>query len=156
MFFQAAVNPKITLSPFRPEDQTGVKALILGGLAEHWGTIDPNKNPDLNDIASAYAGATFLVARLEGRVVGTGALLPRLQHTAEIVRMSVAADLRRQGLGKRILSRLIEDARTTGYRQVILETTQTWSEVIQFYLDNGFRITHFEDGDVYFEMALDQ
>jgi putative acetyltransferase len=149
------VTPEINLFEFKPEDQAEVKALILWGLEAHWEMIDPTLNPDLDDITSSYAGSTFLVAKLEGRVVGTGALLPRTQHTAEIVRMSVAADLRRQGLGKRILTALIEAARASGVSQVILETTATWSEVIAFYLDCGFRITHYQNGDVYFVMELD-
>ena len=140
--------------PFRPKDQAAVKQLVLAGLAEHWGTIDPSKNPDLNDIAVTYASADFLVAWKDGRIAGCGALVPRPGQVAEIVRMSVAADLRRQGLARRILSRLIEIARERGCRQVILETTATWTGVIEFYLRCGFHITHYQDGDVYFALDL--
>ena len=94
------------------------------------------------------------VARLEDRIVGTGVLVPRGDGVAEIVRMSVARTLRRCGLGREILARLIDQARGTGVKKTILETTETWSEVIAFYLTNGFRITHHQDGDVYFEMRL--
>jgi putative acetyltransferase len=135
----------LTFRPFSPADQAEVKDLVLGGLVDHWGVLDPAKNPDLEDIFTSYAGATFLVARLAGRVVGA----------AEIVRMSVARDLRRRGLGRRILTCLVEQARRDGLSRVVLETTATWQEVIDFYLDYGFRITHFADGDVYFAMDLD-
>jgi GNAT superfamily N-acetyltransferase len=96
----------ITLSPFTPADQPAVKALVLAGLADHWGTLDLSKNPDLNDIAATYKGAYFLVAKQAGEVVGCGALVPRTPDSAEVVRMSVAAAARRQGLGRRILSAL--------------------------------------------------
>ena len=76
--------------------------------------------------------------------------------TAEVVRMSVAAAARRRGLGRRILSALCAEAKARGFRRVILETTQTWSEVIAFYQSFGFRITHYKDGDVYFELLLDK
>jgi putative acetyltransferase len=145
----------ITLQLFRPADQVEVKALILGGLIEHWGVLDPTKNPDLEDIASTYAGATFLVARQAGRIIGTGALVPRTESTAKVVRMSVAADCRRRGIGNTILNALVTHARQTGFRRVILETTDTWQEVIAFYLLFGFHITHYQDGDVYFELVLD-
>ena len=72
--------------------------MILAGLVEHWGFLDATKNPDLEDIAASYAGATFLVARLGDDIVGTGALVPHQDGTAEIVRMSVAQELRRRGL----------------------------------------------------------
>lgn len=143
------------LRPFRPEDQEQVKALILAGLGEHWGFIDPTRNPDLNDIPSTYAGAVFLVAWQDGKVVGSGALVPRREGLAEIVRMSVAAAQRRQGIGRRILEQLIEHARALHIRQVVLETTATWQEVIEFYLRFGFRITHYAGGDVYFALDLD-
>jgi len=143
-----------TLSPFTPADQPAVKALILAGLAEHWGALDPHKNPDLNDIAASYKDACFLVAKQDGVVLGCGALVPRSAGTAEIVRMSVAACARRTGLGRRILQALCAEARARGLRRVMLETTQTWSEVIAFYQSFGFQITHYQDGDVYFELTL--
>ena len=82
-------SPSLIISRFQPSDQQEAKALILAGLAEHWGILDLSLNPDLNDIASTYAGADFLVARIAGRIVGTGALVPCGAGSAEIVRMSV-------------------------------------------------------------------
>ncbi len=145
----------ITLDPFQPADQSEVKALVLAGLVEHWGVLDPTKNPDLEDITTTYAGATFLVARHADRIIGTGALVPRTESTAEVVRMSVAADCRRRGIGNTLLHALVAHARQAGFRRVFLETTDTWQEVIAFYLRFGFHITHYKDGDVYFEMVLD-
>ncbi len=146
------MNLKIV--PFQPQDQEAVKALILAGLVEHWGCLDPSKNPDLADIQTAYAGATFLVAWLDGRIVGTGALVPRSAQVAEIVRMSVAAQVRRQGIGRALLEHLCERARQLGFGRLILETTATWHEVIKFYQQYGFTITHFHEDDVYFSLDL--
>jgi len=125
-------------------------------LADHWGELDPTLNPDLNDIAESYRDALFLVAKQNGRVVGCGALVPHDADTAEVKRMSVAAELRRQGLGRRILMALCEQARARGFQRIILETTKTWDEVIAFYRAFGFQITHHRDGDVYFELDLEQ
>jgi GNAT superfamily N-acetyltransferase len=144
----------IIIAPFQPADQTEAKALILNGLVEHWGFLDPTKNPDLDDIAATYANATFLVAWLDGKLVGTGALVPRSPDSAEIVRMSVDRSLRRQGVGRMILQTLVEYARQIGLRQVTLETTATWADVIAFYLNFGFHITHEQDGDIYFALDL--
>ena len=145
---------QLLIIPFHPDDQAAVKQLILAGLVEHWGFLDPTKNPDLEDIAASYHAGTFLVARLEEEIVGTGALVPRQAGTAEIVRMSVAQQHRRSGIGRRILAALIAQARAQGFQRVILETTATWQEVIEFYLRCGFRITHYQDGDVYFLLEL--
>ena len=67
-------------------------------------------NPDLNDIAASYAGRIFLVARLDGRLVATGALKNISPESAEIVRMSVAGDLRRQHIGRRMIDQLVDRA----------------------------------------------
>jgi putative acetyltransferase len=147
-------TPDITLLRFQPADQAAVKELILAGLTEHWGRLDPSKNPDLEDMAVTYEGAVFLVARHQDRIIGTGALVPRQDGTAEVVRMSVAADWRRKGIGRMILQALVDRARQAGFRRIILETTETWQEVIAFYLRFGFRITHYKDGDVYFDLDL--
>jgi putative acetyltransferase len=150
----AAGAHEITISQFQPEDQCRAKELILAGLAEHLGILDPSMNPDLDDIRSSYAGATFLVAWCGGRIVGTGALVPRGNGTAEIVRMSVAADTRRRGIGSAILQRLCERAKDDGCKHVVLETTETWSEIIEFYKRSGFHVTNCSDGNTHFALDL--
>ena len=137
---------QISIEPFERKDQTAVRSLILAGLAEHWGEVDPALNPDLSDIAASYRDATFLVARLDGRIVGCGALVPRSDRTAEVVRMSVASEVRRQGIGRKILARLCQEARQAGHRRIVLEATATWDGVIRFYQRFGFRVTHRRDG----------
>jgi GNAT superfamily N-acetyltransferase len=145
---------EVRLAEFEPADQREVKALILAGLVDHWGFLDPSKNPDLDDIPSCYAGASFLVARLGERIVGCGALVSRGEGIAEIVRMSVAKDLRGEGIGTQVLTALLEQARRQGVSRVVLETTAAWSEVVNFYLKNGFKITHYRDEDVFFERKV--
>lgn len=165
-------SERITLRPFQDSDQKAAKALILAGLEEHWGTLDLSLNADLNDIAASYASGVFLVAYCGKRIVGTGAFLPLMVlgddpaegasqserlapcDTAQIVRMSVAADMRRLGIGRRILVALCDEARARGIGRLILETTSTWREVIAFYESFGFRVTHEDSGDTYFALEL--
>jgi GNAT superfamily N-acetyltransferase len=145
---------KIEIIPFRPVDQDAAKALILEGLVEHWGFLDESLNPDLDDIATTYADGLFLVAWQDDQLIGTGAFKPHSATQVEIVRMSMDKTLRRQGIGRKILAELCQRAADAGYEEVILETTETWQDVIDFYLDYGFEITHHQDGDVYFKMKL--
>ena len=147
----------IVIRAFQSADQAAVRRLILLGLQEHWGKLDRNLNQDLNDIAKNYGNAVFLVAELtmDCSIVGSGALVPQGEGVAEIVRMSVNKAMRRTGLGTRLLQALVDRARSMGLRRVILETTETWHEVIAFYQRFGFCITHYQDGDVYFAFDLD-
>ena len=143
---------QIEILPFKPENQEAVKSLILAGLGEHWGFIDPTKNPDLDDIAKSYRDDVFLVAWEKDKIIGTGALIQRTSETAEIVRMSVRKEYRRMGIGRQLLSNLIEKASRLGFNQIILETTETWQDVVKFYLNFGFQITHRQNGNIYFSL----
>src|SRR6478736_3198226 len=123
---------RFVLRPFEPADQAAAQALIVAGLAERWGTLDPTLNPDLRDIATSYGEAVFLVAVAGDAVIGTGALIHEAPGVARIVRMSVAATWRRRGAGRAILTALCEEARAAGYRHVVLETTSSWTDAIAF------------------------
>lgn len=147
-------HARLTIRPFCPADQEAVKALILAGLREHWGVLDPALNPDLNDIAASYADAVFLTAWVGDDLVGVGALIHEAAGVARIVRMSVARERRRLGVGQAILRQLCEHARSAGYCRVVLETTSTWDDAIAFYERFGFRRIGTWDGDTHFALAL--
>jgi ribosomal protein S18 acetylase RimI-like enzyme len=151
-------TPSLSITPYSPADQDAVNTLVLAGLAEHWGALDPSLNPDLDDIAGHYAGGVFLVARLGGEIAGCGALVPLEGETGEIVRMSVAKDARRQRIGRRILDALCAAARDLGLQRLVLETTVDWTGVRRFYEDYGFTFTHEEDHrldrQAYYEIRL--
>ena len=143
---------------FRTTDQIQAKTLILSGLAEHWGEVDVALNEDLNSIADVYGGNNrFWVAESEGKIIGTGGLLVGTT-TAEVVRMSVAKDYRRRGVGKKILNQLYKDARRASVERLVLETTASWLGVIQFYVNFGFELSHETDGpfgtESHFSMSL--
>lgn len=135
----------IKIAIFNTADQVAVKVLVLDGLAEHFGELDPSLNPDLDDIAASYAGAVYLVARRGNQVVGCGALIPLDGETGEIVRMSVAADARRQGIGTMVLEALTAAAREFGLKRLVLETTVDWHDLRRFYERYGFTFTHEQD-----------
>ena len=144
---------EVMIRPFLPTDQAATKQLILAGLADHWGTLDLTLNPDLNDIARSYQGETFLLALQGEEIVGCGALIKEEGKVGygRIVRMSVKKENRRQGLGQLILKHLETAARQRQFHTILLETTETWTDVVAFYLANGYQITHHQDGDTHFQ-----
>ena len=148
------LQQSIIVSPFKQAYQVQAKKLVLAGLEEHWRVLDLSKNHDLDDIGTSYINGLFLIALRNNEIVGTGAIVPRPDNTGEIVRMSVATHLRRNGIGKMLLDELCNYARKVGYVKIVLETTETWQEVIEFYKNYGFRITHYRDGDVYFSLEI--
>jgi GNAT superfamily N-acetyltransferase len=144
----------VCIRPFRDGDQAAARTLILDGLRERWGAIDPTRNPDLDDLAAAFAGGAFFLAERDGKLVGTGGWIPATDGTAEIRRMWVARGLRRTGIGGAILRRLIAAIRNSGRRRVVLETTSAWTDAVAFYCKHGFAVTHRQEGDTYFVREL--
>lgn len=142
--------------PFSPTDQAAAKQLILDGLTEHWGELNLSLNPDLNDIHASYIdrGGVFIVVEADGKLIGTGALMPEGDNTARIMRVSVHQDYRRMGMGRGITAQLVKTARQIGYTRILVETTDTWQAAIQLYQDFGFVEVDQYGGDVHMEMVL--
>ena len=144
------------IRPFTPADQDAVQALVLAGLQDHWGTLDPTLNPDLNDISGWYGpldGHT-IVAEIDSEIVGTGTMHRVDSETAVLVRMSVSKTHRGKGLGKSLVQSLVDEARAQGYSRLICETTDSWQDAIALYLATGFKIVDQRDGDYHFERKL--
>ncbi|WP_337268796.1 GNAT family N-acetyltransferase [Oryzifoliimicrobium ureilyticus] len=102
----------------------------------------------------------FLVARTsEGLAVATGAFVVK-GDWAEIKRMWVEEDWRGQGLARRMLGQLIEEARAQGVHRLRLETGIESHAAIALYEKAGFvKIEPFADYEpdplsVFMELAL--
>lgn len=153
------MDEQLEIRPFCADDQEAAKQLVVTGLGEHWGWIDPTLNPDLNDIATAYAEGIFLVGYLGDTLVATGALTPEVTPSGttalRVERMSVRADLRRQGIGRRMLDALLDAARQQGCRVVVLETTSTWTDAVRFYQHYGFDFVEARNGETHMQLHLE-
>jgi len=147
----------VVVRSFAFADQTAARRLILQGMAQHFGFVDETLNPDVDDVSGNYieCGQTFLVAELNGGLVGTGALLTEDSgaKVGRIVRMSVAQESRRVGIGRSILSGLLQAARDRGFKRIVLETNDDWEDAIGFYQHCGFR--EYERGAGLIHMVLE-
>lgn len=128
------------IRPFEERDQEQARRVIIEGLGEHFGFIDETYNQDLNDILHSYIapGHVFLVGCIGEEIVGTGVLMRRDERTSELVRISTRKDARRQGIGRAIITALVNIARSHGDRRIIVKTDTPWHEVITFYKSLGF------------------
>ena len=142
----------IEIRPFRVEDQKMARQLILDGLGEHFGNINEELNPDLDDIAANYAGDLFLVAVQAGVIVGCGALIYEGEGFARVQRMSVLKTLRRRGIAGAILDRLITEARLQSCWRVVIGTG-FWEDSVGFYTSRGFIAT--SEDPLGYNMALE-
>ena len=136
--------------------QKQARTLILSGLAEHFDCLDESLDQDLNDIVANYLqkGHAFLVGIIGNRVVCTGALVHKSQSTGQVMRMSVAKEYRRQGLGTIMLQRLANLAKKRGYRKLIVETNHDWCGATSLYGKYGFTEYRKDEVSVYMHMNL--
>ena len=83
-------------------------------------------------------GAAFVVARLDGRPIGCGAVRPLEPGVAEVKRMFVEREARRLGVGRRILEELERAAAALGYAALRLETGVKQPAAIALYEGAGY------------------
>jgi GNAT superfamily N-acetyltransferase len=148
----------VVVERYRDADRDAARAVVLAGLEEHWGSLDPELNRDVDDLGSAYAAGTVVVARVEGAVVGVGVIVPAGPGETEVKRMSVLRSHRRRGIATAVLAALVDVGRGWGCRAIVLETTTSWTDAVAFYQRAGFTHTHDETGpfgsDSHFRLDL--
>ena len=146
---------ELTCRAFRRGDQARVRELILAGLGDHFGQIDPELNRDLEDIGANYvaSGHAFVVGEIEGTIVATGGLVAINEDLGRLVRVSVAKQYRRRGIGQAIVAYLLEVARRSGYQRLLVETNHDWANAIALYQRCGFR--EYDCDEVSLHMELD-
>ncbi len=81
----------------------------------------------------------FLVARLDGRPVGCGALMGTEPGVGSIKRMWVSREVRGSGVGRRLLLALEKEAAGFGMTQLRLETNRSLHEAQALYRRNGYQ-----------------
>lgn len=85
-------------------------------------------------IAAGYCAS---VGERESRIVAYGVLM-LAPGEAQILNLSVVPDARREGLGRALLRRFIDDARRLGAEQIFLEVRVSNVAAIALYKSEGF------------------
>jgi ribosomal protein S18 acetylase RimI-like enzyme len=98
--------------------------------------------PDLTELPGPYGppfGALLLALEVDDAAGCVG--LRRFEPSiAEMKRLYVRPSYRGRGVGRELVSRVIESARGLGYAQVRLDTVPTMENAIALYRSLGFRV----------------
>ncbi|WP_122519321.1 GNAT family N-acetyltransferase [Pannonibacter phragmitetus] len=81
----------------------------------------------------------FLLVLREGETVAGGAFMRKDERTAELKRIWTRHDLRRQGLARRIVQALEDQAVRQGYTRIYLTTGFRQPEAAALYVSMGYR-----------------
>ncbi len=149
---------KWQIRPFQKADQAATQALILTGLAERWGALDPTRNPDLHDIYASYVaqGSAFIVVEDAGRIIGAGGLVEEEPGVGRIVRVSVSAGQRGRGIGRAISQHLIAEGRRRGCHTLLVETNDDWHSALQLYQSCGFVPYAHQNEEVHMKLQINE
>ena len=101
--------------------------------------VDAMVESDLSDPDKFHPPyGRFYLAQYRGDIAGVGCLKRLEDGVGEIQRMYVLPVFRGKGIGRAIVSRLIDDARTIGYRQLKLESLEFLNAAHSLYRSVGF------------------
>ncbi len=135
-----------TIRPVRRSDDPALARMIRGVMAEY-GVADSvcaGEGSEVDAMYEAYRGdrSQYLVVARGQRVLGGGGIASLAGADAaicELRKMYFLPELRGLGLGRTVLERLLERAKTLGYRQCYLETSDPMAEARRLYERAGFR-----------------
>lgn len=116
---------------------------------------------ELARLPGSYAppSGRLLVARSDVGLAGTVALRPLGKGICEMKRLFVREAYRGQGLGRRLVDRIIHEARAIGYGRMRLDTLASMTEAVTLYKSAGFQVidAYYHNplpNVVYFELDL--
>jgi DNA-binding MarR family transcriptional regulator/GNAT superfamily N-acetyltransferase len=119
--------------------------------------FDPAKSISAEDRELTPPAGVLVIARLDGRPIGCGALKVKGGGVGEVKRMWVSPDARGLGVGRRILEELEARARGFGLATLRLETNTSLTEAQALYRSCGYiEVPPFNDepyADHWFEKA---
>jgi len=123
----------------RNTDGPKVEEIIHAALREHGLVPEPHGvDADVRDIEGNYKDQFFGVIEQDGSVVASFALAGLDTTTAEIRKMYAHRSIRGMGIGKWMVSFLLDIARDSGYATVELETASSLQAAMHLYEHMGF------------------
>jgi len=133
----------IEIVDYQPADRIHFKSLNEQWLKKHF----KKDSHDDEMLSSPYEkiikpGGAVLFARLQGRTVGTCALIKHPKNVFELSKMAVIDEFRRRGVGMKLTLAIIERARARGARELYLETHPSFVSAQRLYEGLGFRIVN--------------
>ena len=113
--------------------------------------VAESDNEKLVELPGEYAapGGSLMLAYIEKMAVGCVALKKVREQVCEMKRLYVRPPFRREGIGRKLALKVIEHARATGYKVMLLDTLPPMIEATSLYRSLGFKeISSYRDNPV--------
>lgn len=139
----------IEINAYQEADREAVIALVLRCKNDGTRVIRLEDQPDLFRVREEYmdGGGNFWVAKEDGKVVGTIALMNKGGGVGVLKKFFVAEPYRGRPhhLGRRLYAVLLQFARERHFRQMVLDTPRNTERAHRFYEKAGFRQVEKEE-----------
>lgn len=127
-------------------DNIDIAAIIRQALrdfgADKPGTVFTDPTTDHLYELFQQPGSVYFVATVDDQLVGGCGIYPTeglAEGCAELVKLYVAAEARGKGIGKLLMEKSLEAAKTLGYSQIYLESLPELSKAVHIYEKIGFK-----------------
>jgi putative acetyltransferase len=155
-------TPSVSIRKFQPGDEASFKTLNEEWIVRHF-VLEDKDRAVLGDPVKYILnpGGEIIFATIGDATVGCCALAPEGPGHYEVAKMAVTEAYQGKGIGRKILERVIAEARTIGATRLYLETNSKLS-ASHLYESIGFRHIPVERrrpslysrADVFMEMML--
>lgn len=129
----------------QPSDNPFLAKIVRDTLAEfganHAGTVYYDPTTDALFELFQTPRSRYFVAELNGKIIGGGGIYPTDgldEDTCELVKMYLLPEGRGIGVGRTIVEKCIESARSEGYKNIYLETMPELKQALKMYEKFGF------------------
>jgi putative acetyltransferase len=155
-------TPSVSIRKFHPGDEASFKTLNEEWIVRHF-VLEDKDRAVLGDPMKYILdpGGEIIFAVIGAEIVGCCALAPEGPGHYEVAKMAVTEAHQGKGIGRKILERVIAEARAKGATRLYLETSSKLTATF-LYESIGFRHLSVEErqpslysrADVFMEMML--
>ena len=139
------MKDEIIIREIKQSDNSALALIVRNSLKEFNaakpGTVYYDDTTDHLFEVFKQPGSKFFVAELNNEICGGGGIYPTAgleEDTCELVKMYLSGTARGIGLGKTILQKCIDEAKSLGYNKMYLETMPELKVAIPMYEKFGF------------------
>lgn len=132
---------EVTMRPMQTQADADAFRLLNEEWISRWFRLEEKDRATLGDPQGrivAHGGQVFVAAD-EERVLGTVALIRFSDGVYELSKMAVDPETRGQGIGRRLLSYVLQQARAIGAHTVFLGSSTRLVNAVHLYESLGFR-----------------
>lgn len=130
----------VTTRLFEPKDAQAFHDLNIAWIKKYF--VVEDKDRKTLEQPEAYIlgiGGRIIIAELDGKAVGTAALIPITNNKLELAKMCVDETHQGSGIGKAIMARVDKEAKDMGADTIWLESNTVLDAAMHLYKSCGYQ-----------------